>query len=130
MALRAKRTASSMNANKKENKINWSRTPIRRTYIDGTKADLNEYKAQNEMKWNSKKTWCRKILSENTSLKYENFWTIEADKPRSSISNFYYIAFVGPFNEKEEKKIRNTKKDAIAKGKREIDWVPFIPLFI
>lgn len=82
------------------------------------------------MKWNSKKTWCRKILSENTSLKYENFWTIEADKPRSSISNFYYIAFVGPLNEKEEKKFEIQKKDAIAKGKREIDWVPFIPLFI
>lgn len=111
-----------MNANKKENKINRSRTPIRRTYIDGTKADLNEYKAQNEMKWNSKKTWCRKILSENTSLKYENFWTIEADKPRSSISNFYYIAFVSPFNEKEEKKFEIQKKRSDSKREKR-NWL-------
>lgn len=33
------------------------------------------------MKWNSKKTWCRKILSENTSLKYEIFEQLKRANP-------------------------------------------------
>lgn len=79
--------------------------------IVGTKADLNENKAPNG------KAHDVECFDKSNNKKYvievRKIWTIEADKPRSSIPNFYYnIAFVGACIGQKEKKneIKHKKK--------------------
>lgn len=74
---------------------------------------------------------------ENTNTKSMDnflFWTIDADKPRLSISNIYHSVSVkfslALFFEKKKKIVLKTqwyKKRRWRKGKDEIDWVPFLP---